>query len=407
MQIEQDVAGTKPDLDAYFQSISKAFETSLAAEASRTDSYDGTPVTIGFFLFLLFSLIPALPALGYFISHWISKPLTLTIWRLHLSVHSFLFWYLTISALSALLFGIRLKYSSVQQKKNKPTFNAAELLSEPQMRFALCYSVRSEIDAYRTNKRNIHIEKARSFWRKLLISLRDALGSGSDYWRDSWTGMPRPEVQFIYPDEVRRRLRKEKERFFPQVHKLLTTFPWFKLDARTESILLAFDGLRSKLSGRLRDKEDLFQVSNCLFPFSLYLYTQIPDISDTKEEKATFLAFQELALDAFVHEMTLLNNYTPAVRVNTKIEHFSVNKAKVGGILSSTVGNSSPFLRFASMWILLQVFVGIAVSVFLATVKTLKLDSTLIALLIGSPFAIAAALTAIPTPTRVESKKVD
>jgi hypothetical protein len=181
MEIEQGIAEIKPALDSYFQSITRALDATLSAETSRSSAYDGTFGTIGFFLLLLFSLIPALPALAYFLSRWISKPLTLNVYGIHLSVHSFLFWYLALSALSAICFGIRLKYSSIRQKSRIPTINTAELLNQSQMRFALCYSVKSEIDSYRTNRLPGHIQKANMFWRQLLPSLQDALGSETDY----------------------------------------------------------------------------------------------------------------------------------------------------------------------------------------------------------------------------------
>jgi hypothetical protein len=406
MEIELGIAEIKPVLDSYFQSITTALDATLSAENSRLYTYDGTSVTIFFFFFLLFSLIPALPALAYFLSRWISKPLMLNMYGIHLSLHSFLFWYLMISALSAICLGIRLKYSSIRQKNTAPAINTAELLNESQMRFALFYSVKSEVDSYRTNKLPVHIEKANVLWRKLLPSLQEALGPETDY------GMDFPNVP-MYPDWQLAIARPRSDfdgrgrKFFPQVHKLLAKFSWFKLNASTESIIAAFDGLRSKLSGRIRDKKDLFQVSNCLLPLSLYLYTLIPDITDAEEEKEKLDSFQELSLRYFVQEMTSLADYTPETRVDSKTEKSAVNKAKVGGILSATVGNPAPFLRFVSIWVIIQLFVAISISAFLSTMKALKLDSTLIALLIGSPFAIAAALTAIPITARKENSKVE
>ncbi len=113
------------------------------------------------------------------------------------------------------------------------------------MRFALCYSVISEIEDYRTNKRTIHIEKARKYWKKFLQSLQNALGF-SGYWdEDSPSGHGIPE--FAMNDEMLLiRNRKRNQRFFPQVHKLINSFSWFRLEPETESIIFAFDGLRSK-----------------------------------------------------------------------------------------------------------------------------------------------------------------
>jgi hypothetical protein len=274
------------------------------------------------------------------------------------------------------------------------------------MRFALCYAVRSEIDLYRTNKRPTHIEKARQYWKMLIRSLREALGTESDHWIGLSRGLIHPTWQLSSePTDIPFR-RRHQERFFPQVHRLLDQFSWFELDARTESIIGSFDGLRPKIGARLRDKKDLFLVSKPLVPFSFYLFTQIPDISDTEEDKTLLRHYEDQALNAFVDEMTLLNEYTPENRITSKIAMSAAKKAKVGDFLSNTVGNPAPFLRFISIWIVLQIIVGIAVLVFLSAIKNLKLDSTLIALLVGSPFAIAAALTAIPNQSK-EGQKGD
>jgi hypothetical protein len=219
--------------------------------------------------------------------------------------------------------------------------------------------------------------------------------------------MMHPEWQLAYAHSISEFGNGRHRKFFPQVNKLLDRFSWFKLDPRTESIITAFDGLRSKLSGRIRDKKDLFQVSNCLLPFSLYLYTLIPDITDTEQEKEKLGIFQEISLSSFVQEMASLPDYTPEKRVDSKTEKSAASKAKVGGMLSATVENSAPFFRFISIWVIVQIVVAIAISAFLATVKTLKMDSTLVALLIGSPFAIAAALTAIPITARTKNSKIE
>jgi len=406
MEFVEGVIANKPALDAYFQSITDAFNANLSVEESRRNAYDGFSVTITFFLFSLFSVIPAIPALAYFLTRWFLRPLTLNIRGIHLSSNSFLFWYLTISALSAICFGIRLKYSSIRQKRSTPTINRADTLSEPQMRFALCYSVISEIESYRTNKRTTHMTKARELWRKLMSSLQQSLGMGSEYWFD-------PSIEIVHeirghvppPGLTNSERRVFKHRFFPQVHGLLSKYSWFKLESHTEAIIFAFDGLRSRVSSRIRANKDLFQVSNCLLPLCLYLYTEIPDIADTEEEKQRLADLQIVALDSFVREMSSLNEYRPESPRRPKKEKLAVKRARISNFLSATVGNPAPFLRFLSMWVLLQIFVAIAVSVFLTTIRTLRFDSTLIALLIGSPFAIAAALTAIPPRGRVDDIK--
>jgi len=400
MAIEGEVHDTGTALGTYFRSVATAFEATLAASRAF-NTYDGMFTSIIFFLLLFFSIIPILPAVAFWGSKWITRQLSFNFGGWHLSIHSFLFWYLTLSAIFALLFSIRLKYSATQEKKHEPAIRLDELLNEPQMRFALCYSVKSEVDNYRTNKRATHMTTARSHWSTLLGMLQSTLGS-KEYWisggtKDAdWQSAPAHKPKSYWPNR--------NARFFSQVHRLMETYSWFKLDPRTESVIFAFDGLIPKLDDRIKDKKDLSQVSDCLFSLCLYLYTQIPDNSDTERSKADLATLEETALMSFAQQIASLTPYTSETRVLPKIERSEVTKARLSKFLAVSVGNSTPFVRFISVWIFLQIFVAVAIALFLQTMKGLKLDSTLIALLIGSPFAIAAALTAIPTSPNTKAE---
>jgi hypothetical protein len=405
MQIDSGPNVSNQELEGYFESIRTAFEETLTATEFREVS-DGFHTTITFFFLLFFSLVPVIPALAYFGARWISKPIVVNLWIRQLSIHSFLFWYVFSTALFALLFGIRLRYSSFREKKNKKNIKKDELLNEPQMRFALCHAVRSEIESYRTNKRPVHMERARSLWKKLIPSIQEVLGSGES-WIDTPSGFPSPDLVLsdqrdvrVVGDHLRRHFIIRKQDFFPEINNLLSRFSWFKLETTTRLIIEAFNGLTSKLTDRILDRKELFQVSECLFPLSFYLYTQIPDISDTESEKAYLALMEDKALNLFVANMEMLTPYTSESRNFSPVEPSSAKKEKARDVLSITVGNPSPFIRFCCIWAIVQAFVAIAVPIFLLAIKTLKFDSTLIALLIGSPLAIAAALTAIPTNSR-------
>ena len=385
------------DLGPYFQSIKASFEATLAADELKTNVYDGSSITIPCFLLLLFSLIPVIPALAYLAVHRVLRPVVLNFRGQHsVPIHSFLFWYIFCSALFGVVFGIRLLFSSFQKKRSTPKIDNDELLNAPQMRFALCFSVILEIEAYRTNKLSLHIERAKNYWRKFIRSLQDHLG-GRSFWNE--------EMVFAHADpamsgEILRRRSLEGNQFFPQVHTLLEIFSWFRLEPQTEAIILAFDGLRSKLRSRIIAKKDLFQVSECLCPLSLYLFAQIPDISDTEEDKTRFAEIEKIALDSFAQVMTQMIPYEPE-RLDLQGVRNAVSKeARLKSLVSSSVGNSSVFIRFVSMWLILQLFIGIAVAIFTSAMKNVKFDSTMLALLIGTPLAISAALTAIPAYSR-------
>jgi len=127
---------------------------------------------------------------------------------------------------------------------------------------------------------------------------------------------------------------------------------------------------------------------------------QIPDIPDTEAEKSRFAKFETDALKLFADEMSQMSVYTSEHHVAPKAQQAAAKKAQIRGALAATVGNSSTFVRFFWMWCVIQLFLGTAVPVCVVIGKNVKLDSTLIALLIGSPLAIAAALTAIPVSSR-------
>jgi hypothetical protein len=356
---------------------------------------DNSQGTLIAFLFLLFSLVPVIPALGYYAARWMLQAKSFVVHGVMLPIHSFLFWYLTCASLAASIFGVWLRYSSSSDKKRQAPVRTEDLLNEPQMRFAICYALCTEIEAYRTNKRVPHMERASSLWKDLLPSLHRLFGFGSQ-WREEGNGPDSFEQYMLAREGLIVHPQHEATQFFPQLHKLITTLSWFQVNDRTASIISAFDALRSKIRDRIKDKKDLFQVSKCLTPLSVYLYTQIPDISDTELQKQNFHQVEKDALDVFVTQMGLLEPYKSERRKTSKIKAGEARRAKLGNLLLATVGSGSPFIRFASIWFIVQIFVAVTIPVFILTIKALKIDSTMIALLVGSPLAIAAALTAVP-----------
>ena len=397
--IENDILDLKPTLDEYFRSIEPTFK---ARSDSTNTHYDGFPTSTIFFLIFFFSLVPLIPALMRIVAEHFFPVHIYSFWGVKLSNQSFLFWYLIALAVSGSLFKIRLSYSSAQERKfNLSQPPRPERLSKHQLRFALCYSVEAEIDLYRINKRNIHIDTATKLWHEFMDSLEQIFGFGYK---------PMSMADRLDIHRERFRLEKEglpsspstKDSFFPDVQSQIRQFSWFKLDVRTAEIIRAFDSLRSKLSGRIADRKDLFEVSQSLFPLSSYLYSEIPDLADTESEKESLANVSRCALEIFTEEMEKLAFYSPEEKPIPKPTKAEASKARIGVLLDRTVSNGNRFLRFCSIWIIFQIFCGFAVFGFISEVKGLKLDSTLIALLIGSPFAVAAALTAIPNSSRID-----
>src|SRR6185437_1422419 len=166
------------------------------------------------------------------------------------------------------------------------------------------------------------------------------------------------DIELLGPSHLR-----QNKQFFPQVHDLLKNFSWFKLEPVTESIIIGFDGLRSKLNDRIAAKKDLFQVSACLTPLSVYLYTQIPDIPDTEEDRSYFAERETIALNTFAEEISQLSPYTSEHHVAPGTQQTAAKKAQLRSVISSTVGNPSTFIRFFWTWCVIQFFLGIAVPI--------------------------------------------
>ena len=249
---------------------------------------------------------------------------------------------------------------------------------------------------------------ARRYWNRLLRSLEEVFGDGFGWTPGTPDGVFYHEVM-LRSEMLGRDGQRRDDHFFPQVHKLLENFPWFKLEQTTESIISAFDGLRPKLRDRILARRDLYEVLECLTPLTLYLFTQIPDIPDTQEEKASLLTIEGVALNSFAEKMAVLQPYTFDRKLPSAFQKAAAKEARISRVFSNTVGNSSAFIRFVSMWLVVQVFLAIAVPIFVVAMKTLKFDSTLIALLLGTPLAISAALTALPVNSRraVDNPKQD
>jgi hypothetical protein len=157
----------------------------------------------------------------------------------------------------------------------------------------------------------------------------------------------------------------------------------------------AFNDLRPKLNDRIKDRKDVSLVMRCLSPLSTYLYTQIPDLSDTEVERQILEEVARISLLDFGAEKKGLASYASEIRP-TPVPVEMRNKRGLLEMLSWLFGNELTIIRFISWWVVLFILITLATVLSLLEIKGLKLDTTMIALAIGSPLAIAAVLTAIP-----------
>jgi hypothetical protein len=161
----------------------------------------------------------------------------------------------------------------------------------------------------------------------------------------------------------------------------------------------AFNDLRPKLNDRIKDRKDVSLVMRCLSPLNTYLYTQIPELSDTEVERQILEELARVSLLNFGAEIKGIAAYASEKRP-TSVPVEMRNKRGFFEMLSWLFGNELTIIRFISCWIILLILVTLATVLSLLEIKGLKLDSTMIALAIGSPLAVAAVLAAIPASSK-------
>ena len=181
--------------------------------------------------------------------------------------------------------------------------------------------------------------------------------------------------------------------FFAQIDRLQTNHPWFKLEPATVRVVKAFDTLQEKISGRLKDKKDLLLVANAMRNLARYLYSVIPDLSSADEgEHRDVPMLGEQALMTFAEEVEhCLHIEEQAHRRAAESIKKADTRLYVAGWLFS---REALLVRFGSRWMLSQAVTVVALRIAFWFVPTLKVDSTLIVFVAGTPLLVAAAALA-------------
>ena len=261
----------------YFSSIEDSFEVTLSIpEANNTGDWI-LPTAV---LTSLLTLIPVVPSVAWFVFTRIFAPGTLVIHGRAIPVASFWFWYFSLAiiivALTALVILKESRGSKAREEQIKKQSERG--LGTAATRFALCYALADEIDRYTKNHISKHIEQALTYWHSLLRSLGLLFGSGRVIILHEPVDFDTIDARAIQG----RRLPIDDRRrglFFGEIERLEINHSWFKLEPNTRRIVNALDTLPEKISGRLKDKKDLFLVGDALRNLSRYLYSVIPELS--------------------------------------------------------------------------------------------------------------------------------
>ena len=367
-------------LQAYFKSIEDLFRETRTGLAAADKSPLGN-----FVLIFVFSLIPLIPYLLSKLAFVLWGPLVTGFRSFHFHVASFWFWWIVsfIASLSMLILVAKFSGPGPEEKRR--------WLSPQQMRFAYCYEAADEIRKYRTNHLDRHIETALQDLSEVATALMQAstlnLAEGIHpyhYWQ--------LEAQ-ARENQAHRSVGERVER--PK---------WFRLEPDTELIVRAFPRFLPRLRDRLKDRKDLVTIESVLTDLAGYLYTEIPELSDSESQSAFERAGVESLL-SFARRINDLPPYRSEPLPQTPKEKASEKILSLGRKLSAPFNHENALVSFWAWYVLLLVLFCTGFYIAFRYVPTLKIDSTVVATIVGGPIATAATAVAIPRLTK--GKKQD
>lgn len=390
------------DVDEYFASIEDAFEDELRSVKQR----GWVERSVGPLIFLaVLSVIPLFPFAAWLLIHFVRPNWSPIVFGLTVPAHSFFVCWIACVLISLPTATLANKLDNQRIERR-----ATERLSASMMRFALCYAAASEIGNFAKNRLPKHLELARSYWRQLRPMLARMLNPMA------YRIVSRP-LEIVGPNEISQISLSETEdelsadqmdlggplrpwmsisrSFFPQVALLRKGHPWFRLDPQTAKIVDAFDSLPAKVSGRLQDKKDLQAVASVLHELARFLFSLIPEVSGAEGHEAKEVAASgERSLHKFADDLTDLPVYNPEPRPLERKEKVKSGFVIAASWLCGLYRHDNLLIRFIVWWGLAQGLVVTATILADHYVPGLKVDSTLVSFIIGTPLLVAAAALA-------------
>lgn len=261
----------------FFRSVERPFENTLASKRKDQSNFLGALVVI-FGFAIAFSVLPLIPAIMYLVVPRLTRAPSFALIGLTVPLNSFKLWWPVCVVVFIIVEWATVSLSNSRSRARKKTW-----LPEEQMRFALCYKVVQDLRSYERNKLPVFIDDALKHWSEL-----------RPYLRKLFNPLPGPLVEQTYlssPDLDPETLAEMQQmgfptqagyhRFislFPQVSMLSMSHPWFRLTPETKAIMDGINGISAKIEPRLRKKEELGLVADCIERLSGYLYSLIPGI---------------------------------------------------------------------------------------------------------------------------------
>lgn len=369
---------TPRDLEGYYRSIEVPF---YVAWKSITRRDDPTGIfAVGF----LMCLVPVIPLTLSLLTRALYGNPTLVVWRLRFAPSSFWFWWPTLTTVSFLFL------LAMGRSQGRLTAYRIRLLSPQQLRFAYCYGTLDEIRRYRSSREPRHIREAEMYLNKLDTAMMRAstldLAEGAypyHYWQsDAWVG-------------------KWKHGEGPSVGISLKLPNWYRLKPDTEEIVKAFPRF-VLVREYVADGKDLPDMESVLTDFAVYLYTEIPEVPGAAARPALEKAGTN-ALLRFARKVNALAPYKRqplSLKANTGAPHYIAAFAKS---ITAFLTHENALATFFAWYVLSFLFVVVLLLLALRLFPAVRMSDTLMAMVISTPFVVAAAALVLTTRSHSSS----
>jgi hypothetical protein len=261
-------------------------------------------------------------------------------------------------------------------------------LSDPQLRFARCYSISEEIRKYLTNGQSKHVDNALEHWEILRAMLLRMLRPFATVYPQS------VDAAKMEPTNDDDWLEHQRFVFYPEIEALKNHFSWFNLDPHAEAVVETFYALPAKIQDRLRDRKDLDQVGSCLMDLAGYLYSRIPDVP-SRQGNESLGDYGNQSLESLVGQLKQLPPYRTEDKSATHPARLWKKVTWTASKLTIPFTHSNMFACFLAWWLLTLGLTLVALKTVLHFLPSMPIDSILVSLIVGGPLACAVSAVAI------------
>ncbi len=379
------------EISEYFRSIDRPFEDTLASKKEEESNFLGTLVSI-FGFAIAFSVVPAIPALTYLVVPRLARAASFSVLGLTVPLNSFRLWWPVCIVVSILAFWIAVSLSNSKSRARRKAW-----LPEQQMRFALCYKVVEELRSYERNNLPVFADNAVEHWRQLrpyLLGLFNPIGG--PLIRQTSFGLADLDPGAL--EEMRQMGLPARGGYhsslslFPQVSTLSMSHPWFRVTPETRAIMEGINGIFDKIDPRIKKKEALGKIADCLELLPGYLYSSIHGISGRPIND-----WGLVQLAGFADCVNAMPPYLPerkSKKADDESESLKSARTKVA-VVTQVFMHQNLLICFIAWYALFELLVVLAMLIAFKLVPGLKMDSVMVTSLIATPILGAAAVVAV------------